>query len=221
MFTTPPSKGASTSVPTRSAVSPPLDAPDRIANSPSPPKPIVPTDDTDKRNLYTPAVVGACVHDSDPASRNPTSMTAHENPHSAGTATGSQSSSEEVFRHAASRVVAADCVASVCGTFTPSESASVTVNASVDPATPPDRPGPNADEAAASAAPGEPFTRIVRRPAPMSFIAPDARETTATSRSYPDPVHACVDLYLPTYAARATSHRKGSTVMAGSTGVSA
>ena len=38
------------------------------------------------------------------------------------------------FPHAASRVTAA---ASVCGTFTPSESASVTVNASVDPATPP------------------------------------------------------------------------------------
>ena len=140
-------------------------------------------------------------------------MTAHENPHSAGTATGSQSSSEEVFRHAASRVAAAGCcVASVCGTFTPSESASVTVNASVDPATPPERPEPNADEAAASTEPGEPFTRMVLRPAPMSAscVAPDARETTATSRSYPDPVHV-VDLYLPTYAARATSHRKGST----------
>ena len=141
-------------------------------------------------------------------------MTAHENPHSAGTATGSQSSSEEVFRHAASRVVAADCVASVCGTFTPSESASVTVNASVDPATPPERPEPNADEAAASTEPGEPFTRMVLRPAPTSascVTAPDwPRETTATSRSYPDPVHV-VDLYLPTYAARATSHRKGST----------
>ena len=137
-------------------------------------------------------------------------MTAHENPHSAGTATGSQSSSEEVFRHAAKP----SCVASVCGTFTPSESASVTVNASVDPATPPERPEPNADEAAASTEPGEPFTRMVLRPAPMSAscVAPDwPRETTATSRSYPDPVQLCVDLYLPTYAARATSHRKGST----------
>ena len=96
------------------------------------------------------------------------------------------------------------------------------MNASVDPATPPAKPRPNAVDSVESTGPTEPFTETVLLPSRISTSTPFssiASKTTATSRSYPTPFHA-FDLYRPTCLPRPASHWNDSTLISGSIGVS-